>query len=148
LQAFIVREMAPKIPLSPTRKECAMDSPTELADRYVAVWNETDPERRRAGIAQLWIPEGEHFVRTLRAQGYEELERRVTGSHEKNVRDAGFRFRRAGAVQALHDSLMFHWEMVPADADRVAALGLQFLRLAPDGRIAVDYQFILPTPSA
>lgn len=124
-----------------------MDRFTELADRYVAVWNDTDAQRRREQITQLWTPQGEHYVRTLRAAGYEELERRVTGSHEKNVRDAGYRFRRAGAVQPLHDSVMFHWEMYrPGREDVVEALGLQFLRLAPDGRIACDHQFILPTP--
>lgn len=124
-----------------------MDRFTELADRYVAVWNETDAGRRRDEITRLWVPEGEHFVRTLRAVGYEELERRVTGSHEKNVRDAGYRFRLAGAVQLLHDSVTFHWEMFrPGREHVVEALGLQFLRLAPDGRIATDYQFILPTP--
>lgn len=125
-----------------------MDHSTDLADHYVAVWNESDAVRRRAAIAQLWVPGGEHFVRTLRAVGYEELERRVTGSHEKNVRDAGYRFRRAGAAQRLHDSVMFHWEMFRPGHERAEALGLQFLRLAADGRIATDYQFILPAPAA
>jgi hypothetical protein len=125
-----------------------MDTATRLAERYVALWNQTDAAARRAEIEQLWVPAGEHFVRALQARGYEELERRVTGSHEKNVRDGGYRFRLAGAVQALQDTLMFHWDMVPAGTARVEALGLQFLKLAPDGRIAIDYQFILPTPAA
>jgi hypothetical protein len=43
----------------------------ELADRYVALWNETDAGARRAAIATLWVPEGEHFVRTLQVKGYE-----------------------------------------------------------------------------
>jgi hypothetical protein len=34
------------------------------------------------------VPEGEHFVRTLQVKGYEALEQRVIGSHEKNVRTA------------------------------------------------------------
>ena len=130
------------------RNNDPMDTPSRLAERYVALWNQTDAALRRAEIEQLWVPGGEHFVRTLQARGYEELERRVTGSHEKNVRDGGYLFRVAGAVQALQDTLMFHWDMVPAGTTRVAALGLQFLKLAPDGRIAVDYQFILPTPAA
>jgi len=125
-----------------------MDIATSLAERYVALWNQTDAALRRAEIEKLWTPEGEHFVRTLQARGYEELERRVTGSHEKNVRDGGYLFRLAGGVQALRDTLMFHWDMVPAGTTQVAALGLQFLKLAPDGRIAADYQFILPTPAA
>lgn len=119
-----------------------------LADRYVNVWNQPDTAARRAAIAALWVPEGEHFVRTLHAKGYDALQQRVTGSHEKNVRDAGFRFVRAGDVQFLSDAVMFHWHMVPAAGGPVAALGLEFLVLAEDGRIAVDYQFILPTPAA
>ena len=119
----------------------------ELADRYVAVWNEPDADARRAAIAGLWVPDGEHYVRTLKAKGYEALQQRVTGSHEKNVRDAGFRFVSAGDAQFLHDAVMFHWHMVPAAGGPVAALGLEFLVLAEDGRIATDYQFILPTPA-
>ncbi|KQW63523.1 hypothetical protein [Variovorax sp. Root411] len=119
----------------------------ELAERYVATWNEPDAAARRAAIAGLWVPEGEHHVRTLQAKGYEALQQRVTGAHEKNVRDAGFRFVCTGDAQFLHDAVMFHWHMVPAAGGPVAALGLQFLVLAGDGRIAVDYQFILPTPS-
>ncbi len=125
----------------------ASTSFTELADRYVAVWNETDAAARRAAIASLWVPEGEHHVRTLQAKGYEALHQRVTGSHEKNVRDNGFRFIATGDAQPLHDAVMFHWQMVPAAGGPVAALGLEFLMLAEDGRIATDYQFILPTPA-
>lgn len=119
----------------------------DLADRYVAVWNETEAAARRDAIASLWAPEGEHYVRTLQAKGYEALQQRVTGSHEKNVRDAGFRFISAGDAQFLHDAVMFHWQMVPAGGGPVAALGLELLVLAGDGRIATDYQFILPTPA-
>jgi hypothetical protein len=118
----------------------------ELADRYVALWNETDAGTRRDAIATLWGPEGEHCVRTLQAKGYEALMQRVTSSHEKNVRDAGFRFRSTGDAQLLQNTVMFHWEMVPAAGGPVVALGLEFLVLAEDGRIAKDYQFILPTP--
>jgi len=119
-----------------------------LADLYVSVWNEPDPQRRRAIIAQLWTPEGEHHVRTRKAIGYAELEVRVRDSHLKNVAERGYLFRRSGEAQALRDSIMFLWEMFhPGRPQAVEALGAQFLLLAPDGRIAVDYQFILPTPA-
>lgn len=118
-----------------------------LADRYVAVWNEPEAAARRDAIARLWVPEGEHYVRALQAKGHEALMQRVTSSHEKNVRDAGFRFIATGDAQALHNGVMFHWQMVPAAGGPVVALGLEFLVLAQDGRIAVDYQFILPTPA-
>jgi hypothetical protein len=119
----------------------------ELADRYVALWNLTDAGARRDAIGSLWVPQGEHYVRTLQAKGYEALEQRVTSSHEKNVRDGGFVFSATGDAQLLRDTVMFHWQMVPAAGGPVAAVGLEFLLLAEDGRIAIDYQFILPTPS-
>ena len=34
----------------------------ELADRYVALWNEPDADRRRRSIAELWTRNGRHFV--------------------------------------------------------------------------------------
>lgn len=39
-----------------------MNYANELSKRYVAVWNERDPERRRALVAELWAPDGEHVL--------------------------------------------------------------------------------------
>lgn len=120
-----------------------MDDAQRLADRYVAVWNETDPERRRRAIVELWTPDGRHYVGTREAHGYAALEARITGSHEKNVRDGRHRFRARLDARALRDAVTFHWEMLPADGERVVATGLEFLILDREGRILVDYQFVL-----
>src|ERR1700759_2051099 len=69
------------------RMEDEMNEAQQLADRYVAVWSETDPERRRRAIAELWTPDGEHYVGAREVRGYDELEQRIKGSHEKNIRD-------------------------------------------------------------
>jgi len=107
-----------------------------LADRYVAVWNETDAERRRAGIAALWVPDGQHYVGERAVRGYEALEARVRGSHEKNVRDDGNRFRAASNARLLHDVVTFYWEMLPADGKKD---GYRFLGQGGDGRIDIAY---------
>jgi hypothetical protein len=119
-----------------------MLDPQTLADRYVAVWNEKDEQHRRNAIAALWVPDGQHFVGAREAQGYEELEKRIRGSHEKNVRDDGNRFRAAPGARRLHDVVTFYWEMLPADADTVLARGLEFLIINDEDRILVDYQFV------
>jgi len=119
------------------------DKASELAQRYVEVWHETDPVARRAAIEALWAPGGEHYVRTIAVRGYDELEQRVTGSHEKNVRDGGYRFRVAGDPQELHDAVTFHWEMLPAAGGEIESTGFVFLLLDADGRILCDYQFIV-----
>jgi SnoaL-like domain len=121
-----------------------MNDAQRLADRYVAVWNETDPDRRRRTIAELWTPDGRHYVDTREAHGYDALEKRITSSHEKNVRDGGHRFRAAPHARALRDMVAFQWEMRPADGERMVANGLAVLMLDREGRILADYLFVLP----
>lgn len=121
--------------------EKAVLDPQTLADRYVAVWNEKDAQRRREAVAALWVPNGQHFVAGRAAQGYEELEKRIQGSHEKNVRIDGNRFRAAPGARLLRNVVTFYWEMLPANGDTVLARGLEFLIVNEEGRILVDYQF-------
>jgi hypothetical protein len=119
-----------------------------LANRYVAVWNETDPEQRSRAIAELWTPDGEHFVDVRAARGYAALERRIAGSHEKNVRDGGHRFRSAKGARALRDIVTFEWEMLRAAEETVVARGFEILVVDERGHVRVDYQFVLDRPAA
>jgi hypothetical protein len=121
--------------------EHAMNAAQELAERYVAVWNETDPERRRHQIAELWMPEGQHYVDVREARGYDALEKRIAESHAKNVRDSGHHFRAAKNARRLRDVVTFHWEMLPGEDDTVLARGLEFLIVGDDGQVLADYQF-------
>jgi hypothetical protein len=117
-------------------------TPQDLADRYVALWNEADADTRRQAIEALWTPAGRHFVKALEAVGYEALQQRVTGAHEKNVRDGGNRFRARQDVRQVRDVVTFHWEMVPVAGGEVLAVGLEILVVNDEGRILTDYQFV------
>jgi hypothetical protein len=119
-----------------------MSNPQQLADRYAAVWNETDAEARRKAIAGMWLPDGVHYVRDREARGYIALEQRIIGSHQKNVLDGGYRFRAVRNAQALRNAITFNWEMVAPDGS-IAAVGLEFLIVDELGRITIDYQFIV-----
>ena len=120
-----------------------MSEAQAIAEQYLAVWTETDVARRRAAIEALWVPAGEHYVNEREVRGYNELVERVRGSHEKNIRDNGNRFRAAKDARRLHDVVTFHWEMLPAEGETVLARGLEFLVLNDEDRILVDYQFVL-----
>src|SRR5471032_2077760 len=110
--------------------------------RRQAVWNETDPQRRRETLAALWAPEGVHYVGTREVQGYDALEQRITGSHEKNVRDGGHRFR-VSAVHALQDAVVVDWAMVPSAGSAAVAAAHDVFIVDADHRILIDYQFIV-----
>jgi hypothetical protein len=121
-----------------------MSQLAEFIDRYVSIWNERDAGARRRSIAALWAPDGATCYSQLDSRGYDAIEARVAGAHEKWVRDQGFVFRPRKSIVSHHNVLRFYWEMVPAGGGEVAAAGLIILILGPDGRIHSDYQFREP----
>ena len=131
----------------------------ELADRYLALWNEPDADRRRRTIAELWTEDGRHVLQPpqeirgiagqpgigltaiLEARGYEEIEARVASAYEHWVGSEGLSFRGRGDAERLGDVVRFHWEAL-SRVGEVTAVGLVFFVLGADGRIRRDYVFI------
>ncbi len=131
----------------------------ETADRYIALWNEPDADRRRRAIAELWTQDARHLVQPpqeiraiatqpgigltaiLEARGREEIEARVAGAYKHWVGSEGLRFRRRDDAEQLGDILKFHWEALDEDGALFAG-GLRVLVLAADGRIERDYTFV------
>ncbi|HUB13645.1 MAG TPA: hypothetical protein VMB34_16980 [Acetobacteraceae bacterium] len=119
-----------------------MSNAQDLANRYVAVWNEADADSRRRQIAELWAPDGQHYVDVREARGYDALEQRITGSYNKNVRDAGHRFYAVQDARELRDLVTFGWEMRPANDFHAVAQGFVVLLVNPEGCIRTDYLFM------
>ena len=139
--------------------ETRTDKAERLADRYHALWNEADPERRRLMIAELYAEDGTQILQppqemraiaasagigmaaTLEARGHAELDARAATSYDEWVGSAGLTFKRRDDVYRLNDVVKFHWDAFSPDGE-VAAVGLVFLVLGADGRIRRDYVFI------
>ena len=136
-----------------------MRNSNHITEKYVSLWNEPDPERRRQLIRELWTEDGSQVLEPpqemiaaataigfrsprLESRGYEQLEQRVTRAYDEFVGSGQYRFRPRDNASRLDDVLKFGWQMVPADSDDVVAIGLEIAMLAPDGRIRIDYQFI------
>jgi hypothetical protein len=131
-----------------------------LDAQYVALWNEPDPDRRRGAVARLWREDGTHVLQppqevraiaaqpgiamtaVLAARGHEQIATRATSVYEHWVGSEGLRFRGRDDADRLADVVKLHWEAVAKD-DTVFAVGLSFLIIAGDGRIASDYTFIV-----
>jgi hypothetical protein len=140
--------------------EISSRSAAELAQQYVALWNEPDPDRRRRMIAKLWTEHGTHILQPpqeirriaaqpgigmtaiLTAQGYEEIEARAASAYEHWVGSEGLSFRGRDDADRLGDVVKLHWEAVAKDGT-VFAVGLSVLVVAADGRIERDYTFIV-----
>lgn len=114
-----------------------------FVERYVSMWNEADPARRRLLIEELWTPDCVNFTRLNEYRGWDALEARVRASWEKWGRDAGCVFRTRD-FERHHEAVRVTWEMVNSSDGKVRSIGIEFLLLAADGRILADYQFIEP----
>jgi hypothetical protein len=135
-------------------------SAAELAEKYLALWNEPDAGQRRRMIAKLWAEDGRHILQPpqeireiaaqpgialtamLEARGYQEIEARAASVFEHWVGSEGLSFRGRDDADRLGDVVKLHWDAVAKD-DTVSAVGLSFLVLAADGRIERDYTFIV-----
>jgi len=131
----------------------------DLVDRYMMLWNEPDPERRRLLVAELWTEDGAQILQppeemreiatrpgigmsaTLEAHGHAALQARVTSAYDEWVDRQGLHFKRRDDVDRVGDVVKFHWEAIDAD-DHVAGVGLTFFVVDASGRIRRDYQFI------
>ena len=113
-----------------------------FVDRYLAVWHEPDPGRRRLKIANLWTPEGANITRSLEARGYEALEARIQKAYENWVIAEGCIFRSMSNADGHQGVVRFNWEMIPAGGGKVISVGFDFCLLETDGRIRDDFQFI------
>ena len=140
--------------------EISSRSAAKLAEKYVALWNEPDEERRGRMIAELWTEDGRHILQPpeeirgiaarpgiamtaiLEARGYEEIEARAASAYEHWVRSEGLSFRGRDDAERLRDVVKFHWEASTKDGEAFA-VGLNFLVLAADGRIERDYTFVV-----
>jgi hypothetical protein len=133
---------------------------TEIAEKYISLWNEPDTDRRRQMITTLWVEDGRHILQPpqeireiaaqpgiglaaiLEARGYEEIEARAASAYEHWVGSEGLSFRGRDDADRLGDVVKLHWEAVGKDG-ALFAVGLSFLVLAADGRIERDYTFVV-----
>lgn len=120
----------------------------DLLNRYVALWNQPDPEARRSEVATLWASDGLHYTQTRQFRGIEALDARVTEAHDEFVVAAGLRFVSGNDLVSHHNVAKFSWQMMPRQGGDVLAVGFDFLILDTDGRILVDYQFNEPPPES
>jgi hypothetical protein len=114
-----------------------------FVERYVCLWNEPDAEVRRRTIEELWAPDGANYTPTTQAIGYDALDTRVTSSYENYIGPGKYHFRTHLPPAGHHGVVKVTWAMVTLPDEAVASIGVEFLVLDDQGRIASDHQFII-----
>lgn len=115
---------------------------TEFVDRYLQVWNESDPATRAQLVRRLWAADAVEYTEANEYQGHEALEARVSRAHTQFVEEGGFLFRLAAPPTTHHGAVLMNVEMVPAEGDGEPSwIGTIIALLDDQDRIGREYQF-------
>lgn len=115
---------------------------TDLVDRYLASWNETDARRRRELLAGIWTENASYVDPLMQSDGLDGIDAMIAAVQ---ARFPAHRFNRSGAVDAHNDRIRFTWELAPDGGEPIAA-GTDFAVLA-NGRLHSVTGFLDRMPS-
>src|SRR5438477_10987497 len=104
---------------------------SDLLERYLACWNETDPAARRALIDEHWSAEPRYVDPNVDITGRDALDAAIAGAQ---AQFPGLVFTPAGAVDAHHNVARFGWGLGPAGEEPVV-IGFDVVVTDADGRI-------------
>jgi hypothetical protein len=119
-----------------------MTGTTDLVDRYIAIWNETDAGRRRALIDRTWTEAAIYVDPMMRGDGRAAIDAMIAAVQE---RFPGHRFRRTSDIDAHNGRVRFRWELGSEDGPVLVA-GTDFGEIA-DGLLAGITGFIDQAPA-
>jgi hypothetical protein len=105
---------------------------TTVVHNYIAMWNETTPEERRAIIADTFADDARYVDPQQSGAGREGIDAMVAGAQRQFP---GHRFELSGGPDAHHDRVRFAWRMLAAGNGTPVAAGVDFATVAADGRL-------------
>ena len=109
-----------------------MTNATEIADRYIAAWNETDPARCRVLVAAAWTQEASYVDPMMHGDGQNGIAALIAAVHE---RFPGHRFALSGTPEGHNGRVRFSWTL-GTPGTPVVARGTDFAVIAEDGRLS------------
>jgi hypothetical protein len=121
-----------------------MISINETVASYIAVWNETDADRRRAAIARTWSEDGCYLDAHREGAGHAAIDGMIAAVQQ---RLPNYRFRLSSGIEAHHDRVRFSWSMGGTGDAPLFFAGTDFAVVAEDGRFRAVTGFIDATPS-
>ncbi|OXM72355.1 MULTISPECIES: nuclear transport factor 2 family protein [Amycolatopsis] len=120
-----------------------MSDYTTLAHRYIDVWNETDADKRRALVEDLFTPDATYTDPLGAVRGTDGIDGFVAGAQ---AQFAGLTFSLGGAVDGHHDQARFTWHLGAPGAAEPLVIGFDVV-VIDNGRISQVLGFLDKVPS-
>jgi hypothetical protein len=134
--------LTPELIRSSNKRRPMIDA-ASIAARYIALWNETDPDRRKTLMADLWAEAGTYSDPLMHGDGHDQIDALITGVHGQFP---GFRFALVGQPDGYGDQVRFSWQLGPEGSDGPIK-GTDFATLE-NGRLKSVVGFLDQVPAA
>jgi hypothetical protein len=125
-------------------QQTASDDFANLADRYVAMWNATDPTVRRTLVDDLCAAEVRYTDPLADVAGRDQLDGLIAAVQQQFP---GFTFVLSGGVDAHHGQARFGWDLGPSGAPAPVA-GFDVITVDDAGQVNRVLGFLDRVPSA
>jgi hypothetical protein len=109
-----------------------------IAEKYIALWNESDQVRRKGLIAKTWTEDATYLDPMMGGRGHDEIDALIGAVHH---RFPGHRFALLGKPDGHGDRVRFSWTLAASDAEPIAH-GTDFGVIAGDGRLKAVTGFL------
>jgi hypothetical protein len=120
-----------------------MTDPKLIADRYIALWNETDPAVRRRLLAEDWLEQASYVDPMMAGRGVADIDALIAGVQKQFP---NYSFRLTGKPDGHGENIRFSWALGPGDYVDAPIEGTDFARLE-NGRIAAVTGFLDRVPA-
>jgi hypothetical protein len=114
-----------------------------VVHNYIAMWNETDPDRRRSLVAQTVTDDADYVDPVMDGAGVDGISAMIGAAQ---AQFPGHRFALVSGPEAHHDRARFTWSLA-ADGGAPVAIGVDFVNLAGDGRMRSITGFLEAAPT-
>jgi hypothetical protein len=108
-----------------------MTHTTTAVEGYFAMWNETDPARRREVIDATFTDDASYVDPQFTADGRDGLDALAAGAQQQFP---GHTFRLTTPVDVHHNRARWGWDLVGPDGTAVV-VGVDFAMMSDDGRL-------------
>jgi hypothetical protein len=116
---------------------------SDIRERYLACWNESDPERRAALLAASWTPDATYVDPLVDVAGRAQIAETIGAVQQQFP---GFVFTPVGEVDVHHNVARFSWGLGPAGADPLV-IGFDLVTTDAEGRVAGVTGFLDRVPT-
>ncbi|MDH6111570.1 ketosteroid isomerase-like protein [Kitasatospora sp. MAP12-15] len=117
----------------------------QLADQYIALWNETDDATRRKLVDEVWAEDAVYTDPLVVAAGREAFAATI-GAVQSQFPGLVFTLGEGG-VDAHHNIARLTWDLGPAGQEALV-VGFDVLVATEDGKIAAVHGFLDKVPTA